>query len=63
VHVCPDDVNATFLHMAGVQSNCTVKGVTAKMSPNEFFTSKMMLDPIVMNVCVSYVKANIPGEK
>ena len=40
-----------------------INGVISKTSPNEFFTSKMALYSFVGNVFVSYVKANVTGEK
>ena len=40
-----------------------LKGVTAKTSPIEVFTSKMVLYSFEVKVCVSNAKANVPGEK
>ena len=39
-----------------------IKGVTAKTSPNEFFTSKRTIYTFLGSVSVSNLKDNIPGE-
>ena len=40
-----------------------LKGVTAKTSPNEFFTSILTIYAFIGSVIVSNVKGNIPAEK
>jgi hypothetical protein len=40
-----------------------LKGVKAKTSPIEISASQMAIHKILVNFCVSNVKANIPGEK
>ena len=40
-----------------------IKGVTAKISPNEFFTSKITIYTFVGSVGVFNVNTNMPGEK
>ena len=49
--------------MSKDQTWMNIKGVTAKTSPIEIFSSKMAICSILVNFCASNVKANISGEK